>query len=124
MMPAGRMISWSELASIGVRRSSTMGLGPIPVPARGMRHSGAGDVGVGWRSLRYPIRGGTLQAVAECNKAREVGSNPVVEPVMQGPEGYGGPGGQPLYCASCDPTTHVRVSLRDRRDTRPHTDHL
>ena len=36
----------------------------------------------------------------------------------------GGARGQPLYCAPCDPTTRARVSLRDRRDTRPHPHHL
>jgi hypothetical protein len=64
-----------------------MGWGPVPIPARGVRHSGAGDVGVlagGPFGIR--LGGGTLQAVAECNKAREAGSNPLAEPVMQAPD--------------------------------------
>ena len=68
-----------------------MGLGPVPIPARGVRHSGAGDVGVsagGPFGIRFG--GGTLQAVAECNKAQEAGSNPLAEPVMQAPTATGG----------------------------------
>src|SRR6478735_7065695 len=88
MMPAGRMISWSELASIGVRRSSTKGLGPVRsqrVACATRERATFGSVGSG--SLRYPNRGGTLQAVAECNKAREAGSNPLVVHVMHLPDG-------------------------------------
>ena len=65
-----------------------------------------------------------LAGVGECNKAREAGSNPPSRALCKAAAACGGPGGQHLYCASCDPTTHVRVSLRDRRDTRPHADHL
>ena len=43
---------------------------------------------------------------------------------MQTCQGHRRVWGRSLYCASCDPTTHARVSLRDRRDTRSHTDHL
>ena len=68
---------------------------------------------------------GPCRPSRECNKAREVGSNSLSGRVMHAPGGPpAAPGRQPLYCASCDPTTHVRVSLRDRRDTRPHAHHL
>src|SRR6478735_1685066 len=54
---------------------------------------------VGWGSLRCPIGGGTLQAVAECNKAQEAGSNPLAEPVMQVPDAHRRVRGASTYTA-------------------------
>ena len=103
-----------------------MGLGPVPIPARGVRHSGAGDVGV---SARGPV--GIRFGAGPCRPARSVtrrekpGQTRSPSRLCRLPDGLpAGPGGQHLYCPSCDPTTHVRVSLRDRRDTRPHPHHL
>src|SRR5687768_3340069 len=130
MMPAGRMINWSALASIGVVGSS-MGLTwPASVPWRvSVRRRGAGVRDAAGGPRRYAPRAGTLQAGGECNKAFLGGSNsPAERGYAPGSDAFSGPpggGGQrPLYCRTCESTTRARVSLRDRRDARLDAHHL
>ena len=87
MMPAGGMMSWSVLASIRVRRSSTSGGGPVPGLGRGARPFGAGRPGsVASAPDGIHRSSGTLQAGGECSNARNSGSNPTAGRVMQRPD--------------------------------------
>ena len=104
-----------------------MGLGPVPIPARGVRHSGAGDVGVsaggpfGIRSGAGPCR--PSRSVTRREKPGQTRSpSRLCRPPPAG--AVGGSAAPAPILPPCDPTTHVRVSLRDRRDARPHPDHL
>ena len=78
------MIHWSELASIGVSRSSSSGLS-IAIRRDAQRHSGTANLGDD--GLKGPVgisdSGWDLADRRECNKAREVGSNPYRNLVMQ-----------------------------------------
>ena len=81
------------------------------------------------RACRGPVgirsRAGPCRPSASVTRREKPGQTRSRDPICsRAGRPPAGPGAQPLYCASCDPTTHARVSLRDRRDARSHTDHL
>ncbi len=81
--------------------------------------------GAAQRSRRVSDSGGTLQAGASVARREKSGQTRSATALCSRRTASGG-SGEParLYCPSCDPTTHARVSPRDRRDTRPHPHHL
>ena len=111
-----------------VRRSSTTGLL--------IRFAGSGRVACAVRvratgecllgSRRYPPIGlGPCRPAASVTRRETAGQTRSTGTVMQPADRpAAAPGVSPYTAASCDPTTHARVSLRDRRDTRPHAHHL
>ena len=120
------MISWSELASIGVRRSSTKGLGPVRSQRVACATRERATLGV---SARGPF--GIRIGAGPCRPSRSVtrrekpGQTRSPCTLCTVPDGRpAGPGDAAPILPPCDPTTHARVSPRDRRDTRPHAHHL
>ena len=112
MMPAGRMISWSELASIRVSRSSSSGLS-IVGPVGRAAPSGNGEPGKGGSSVPSGIRfrAGTLQAGASVTRREKSGQTRSATSLCTRRTTSGGARGQPLYCPSCDPTTQLGCLL-------------
>ena len=108
-MPAGRMISWSVLASIRVSGSSTKGLGPV----RSRRVACAARGGDSGRAARGPIGMrpglGPFRPWRECNKARDGGSNPPPCTLCSRPgrADRRSAGDAAPILPTCDPTTHL-----------------
>ena len=105
MMPAGRMINCSELASIRVVRSSARWAERSRTStARGAR-LGIFDLGEWWRQVpTVSIPGWDLAGRGECISAREAGSNSLATLDMQpglrvGPAVRGLPGCSPYTAA-------------------------
>ena len=96
-------------------------------PARGARRSGAGDLGSGWRGpVGMRSRAGTLQAAASVSRREKPGQTRSRRRDMQPSRAAtGGLRGRSPYTARLvTRRPMLRVSLRDRRDARPHADHL
>ena len=72
----------------------------------------------------YALRAGPCRPSGSVTRREKAGQTRSIGSLCSRTTAIGGAAGQPLYCRSCDPTTHVRVSLRDRRDARPHAHHL
>ena len=124
MMPAGRMISCSVLASIRTEGPPPWADDRVPTRrvARAARVRATGEHLPRFLDMRS--RAGPCRPSASVTRREKAGQTRSDGAICSRAGATGGSGGQPLYCASCDPTTHARVSLRDRRDTRSHTDHL
>ena len=99
-------------------------MGPVPARRVACATRERATWECGWRSLRYPFGAGPCRPARSVTRRKKPGQTRSPSRLCRSPTAAGGSGGQHLYCAPCDPTTHVRVSLRDRRDTRPHTHHL
>ena len=132
MMPAGRMISWSALASIRVVGSSMGWLAGIRSVAREHAPSRAvsGELPLGPVGMHRGL--GPCRPAASVTRRSCGGSNSpprrriCTARAADGAERRvgGRAAGAPLYCRTCEPTTRARVSLRDRRDARPDPPHL